>query len=169
MTQIFNGRMTAELDGDFVVFLIGMRINRPWKIRQWLTVARTMPTMLRELEQHKELGLLGYQFQPGFPVLFSVQYWRSFEHLTAYARSATSTHLPAWRAFNRLIGSNGDVGIWHETYHIQAGQYETIYGNMPAFGLGRVGQLVPVVRGKQTASERIADLHQGASERSAPR
>jgi hypothetical protein len=25
-------RMCAQLDGDFVVFLIGMRINKPWKI-----------------------------------------------------------------------------------------------------------------------------------------
>ncbi|GAB4193166.1 MAG: DUF4188 domain-containing protein [Roseiflexaceae bacterium] len=155
MAQIFNGRMTAEIEGDFVVFLIGMRINKPWKVRQWLSVAQAMPKVLRELEQHPELGLLGYQVLPGFPVISSVQYWRSFEHLTAYARSASSEHLPAWRAFNKLVGSSGDVGIWHETYHIQAGQYETIYGNMPAFGMGKVGQLVPVAGRRQTASERI--------------
>ncbi|HEU4323985.1 MAG TPA: DUF4188 domain-containing protein [Roseiflexaceae bacterium] len=157
MAQIFNGRMTAEIEGDFVVFLIGMRINKPWKVGQWLSVARTMPKMLRELEQHKELGLLGYQFLPGFPVLFSVQYWRSFEQLTAYARSASSEHLPAWRAFNRLVGSSGDVGIWHETYHIQDGQYETIYGNMPAFGMGRVGRLLPVGGRRESARERMGN------------
>jgi Monooxygenase af470-like len=38
-----RGRFTARVDGEFVVFLIGMRINRPWKVRQWLPVARAMP------------------------------------------------------------------------------------------------------------------------------
>lgn len=36
MSAIIARRMTAELDGDFVVFLIGMRINRPWMIHRWL-------------------------------------------------------------------------------------------------------------------------------------
>ena len=30
---IIPQRMTAEVDGDFVVFLIGMRINKPWKVQ----------------------------------------------------------------------------------------------------------------------------------------
>ena len=30
MADIFSKRMTADIDGDFVVFLIGMRLNRPW-------------------------------------------------------------------------------------------------------------------------------------------
>jgi hypothetical protein len=28
--------MAAEMDGEFVVFLIGMRINKPWKLHKWL-------------------------------------------------------------------------------------------------------------------------------------
>lgn len=27
-------RLTAEIDGDFVVFLIGMRVNRLWKVHK---------------------------------------------------------------------------------------------------------------------------------------
>jgi Domain of unknown function (DUF4188) len=42
--------------------------------------------------------------------------------------------------FNRTIGSNGDIGIWHETYHVRASEYEAIYNNMPPFGLGKVGK-----------------------------
>ena len=34
MARIFPGRMTADLDGDFVVFLIGMRINKLWKVHK---------------------------------------------------------------------------------------------------------------------------------------
>jgi hypothetical protein len=34
MAKIINQRMAAQMDGEFVVFLIGMRINKPWKIHQ---------------------------------------------------------------------------------------------------------------------------------------
>ena len=52
------------------------------------------------------------------------------------------TSLPAWQAFNRAVGSNGDVGIWHETYVVRPGAYETVYNNMPPWGLGAAGRLV---------------------------
>ena len=59
MPPIVPQRMTAELEGDFVVFLIGMRINRPWKLHKWLPVVLAMPRMLRELEARPESGFLG--------------------------------------------------------------------------------------------------------------
>ena len=34
------------------------------------------------------------------------------------------------------------TGIWHETYLVRNGEYETIYGNMPPFGLGKAGNVV---------------------------
>jgi hypothetical protein len=40
--------MTTEIQGDFIVFLIGMRINNPWKIHRWLPVFLAMPRMLRD-------------------------------------------------------------------------------------------------------------------------
>src|SRR6188474_1867286 len=101
MAQIFPGRYSASIDGDFVVFLIGTRLNRPWKLRHLPWFLRTMPRMLKELEEHPEAGLLGYQqgFFFGGPAV--VQYWRSFEHLERYARNADSLHLPAWKEFNK--------------------------------------------------------------------
>ena len=57
--------MAAEIDGEFVVFLIGMRINKPWKLHKWVPIFLAMPRMLRELSRHPELGLLGYQLFPG--------------------------------------------------------------------------------------------------------
>ena len=42
MARVFNGRMTADIEGDFVVFLIGMRFNRPWKVHQWWPVLTGM-------------------------------------------------------------------------------------------------------------------------------
>ena len=50
MAQVIPSRMTAEIEGDFVVFLIGMRINKPWMIHKWLPVFLAMPRMLKELE-----------------------------------------------------------------------------------------------------------------------
>ena len=35
MAKVVAKRVTADIKGDFVVFLIGMRINRPWKLHIW--------------------------------------------------------------------------------------------------------------------------------------
>lgn len=51
MVKTINQRMTVEFEGDFVVFLIGMKINRFWEIHKWLPVARAMRKMLKELLQ----------------------------------------------------------------------------------------------------------------------
>jgi hypothetical protein len=59
MATIHPGRHRAEIEGDFVVFLIGMRLNRPWKVHRWWPVYRAMPRMLRELQRHPDRGLLG--------------------------------------------------------------------------------------------------------------
>ncbi len=155
MATTINERMTVNFEGDFVVFLIGMRINRFWKIHKWLPVASAMPKMLKELSLNPNSGLLGFQIAGGIsPVI--IQYWKSFEHLEAYAKDRNSLHYPAWKAFNQKIKSNGDVGIWHETYKVKAGEFECIYNNMPRYGLGKVGSLVPAAGMKQSASQRIS-------------
>lgn len=153
MTKVIPNRMSVDVPGDFVVFLIGMRINKPWKVHRWLPVFLAMPKMLREVAAKPDSGFLGHIF--GSKVI--VQYWRSFDQLEAYARSRDNQHWPAWVAFNKKLGdSRGDVGIWHETYQVRAGEYEAIYSGMPPFGLGSVGQLVPASGGRETAKGRIA-------------
>jgi hypothetical protein len=137
MTNINAIRVTGRIEGDFVVFLIGMRINKPWLIHKWLPVARAMPKMLKELEAApRDIGFLGHT---GLGRII-VQYWRSFDHLERYARDRDALHWPAWVEFNRRMKeTRGDVGIWHETYKVRAGDYEAIYSGMPAFGLGKAG------------------------------
>ncbi len=156
MTGIISQRMAAKLDGEFVVFLIGMRINRWWKIHKWLRVAFAMPRMLQELASKPELGFLGYEQWPGRTVLV-LQYWRSMDALLDYAKNRDAAHLPAWRAFNKIIGTNGDVGIWHETYRVRPGDYENIYVNMPRFGLGAAGELVEARGKRETAKQRLTE------------
>jgi Monooxygenase af470-like len=58
MSRIRAERLTANIEGDFVVFLIGMRINSPLKVHKWLPVATAMPRMLKELQQQPDLGFL---------------------------------------------------------------------------------------------------------------
>lgn len=157
MSRIRPGRHTADLGAagdEVVVFLIGMRINRPWKLRQWLPVFVAMPTMLRYLQQHPDKGLLGYR-QSLFPETFIVQYWRSFADLERFARNPDDPHLEPWRQFNRLVKASGDVGIWHESYRVRCTAIETIYSNMPPVGLSKALGMIPVRRGQDTAAARI--------------
>ncbi len=154
MSGLIQRRMTGRIEGEFVVFLIGMRLNRWWKIHRWLFAARAMPRMLKELEAQPELGYLGGEAWFGRTTVM-VQYWRSAKHLMDYARAREAAHLPAWQAFNKSIGSSGDLGVWHETFRVQPGQYETVYVNMPPFGLGRVAQLVEATGRHATAAGRL--------------
>jgi len=142
------------MEAPFCVFLIGMRLNKPWKIHKWLPFMREMPRMLAELKRQPELGFLGGNVWFGRTAI-SVQYWRSFEALTNYARNPNYQHLPAWGRFRQRVGNSGDVGIWHETYRVSAGQYETIYHNMPPFGLGKVGRLAPATGRYESAAQRM--------------
>lgn len=151
-----SGRVTATLDGDYVVFLIGMRVNAWWKPWRYLPVVMAMPRMLRELGQDPDLGFLGGESFFGRTTLM-VQYWRSNEHLHAFARSATSTHLPAWKEFYSAA-RGGDVGIWHETYPVRAGDYENVYVAMPAFGLGKVGAIATPRRHEPRDAARAEDI-----------
>lgn len=102
-----------------------------------------------------ESGFLGFQIYGGIPPVI-VQYWRSFEHLEAYAKDRDGFHYPAWKEFNTKIKSNGDVGIWHETYKVRASNYECIYNNMPKYGLGKVGELIPAIGNRESAADRIS-------------
>jgi len=109
--MIHKERMTARIEGDFVLFLIGMRFNEPWKVHKWLPVVLSMGRMLRELQSQPELGLLHHDIWFSRTIM-QVQYWRSMDHLLAYAKNRDSQHLPAWRAFNKAIAGN-EIGRAH--------------------------------------------------------
>jgi len=154
--KIRKGRWTATYDDDIVVFMIGMRINRPWKVKQWWPVFIAMPRMLTWLDRNPQAGLLHYEQlikNPLSPML--VQYWRSFEDLERFARSPDAPHLAAWQNYNANVRGGGDVGIWHETYRVARGATESLYGNMPPRGLGVAGELAPVGTTAATAAQRI--------------
>lgn len=158
MAPVFPGRYTAEIEGSFVVFLIGLRVNQFWAFRQWLPIVQAMPPMLETLEQNPEKGFLGAEqfFRLNPLATLMVSYWRSFAALETFARSHDDPHWQAWQDFMRRVGSDGSVGIWHETYLVEAGQYECIYANMPQFGLAKAATHRAIAQKNQTARQRVA-------------
>lgn len=147
-------RLTARVDRDFVVLLIGMRVNRLRRIRTTLRLFGAMSRMIRELQSDPAAGYLGGESWIGNPTIM-VQYWQSFEHLEGYARNGEREHRPAWARFNRLLRSGGDVGVWHEAYRVRPGEFETVYNNMPPFGLARATAAVPATGARETARGRL--------------
>ena len=146
MAGVVNGRYTAKMDEPFVVFIIGMRINNFFAVRKWFPTVRAMFPMLRELYRHPEKGFLGAE---------TFLYWRSFDELEKFARNPDDPHMPAWRRFNRTVGTDGTVGIFHETYIVERANYESVYNNMPVFGLAKATEHVRAVGGRETARRRL--------------
>lgn len=156
--------LTHAHEGDLVVFNIGMTIRRPHRLDLWVPVFAAMPPMLAELYRHKaaaaagtapDLGFLGATTLLGAKGPWVTQYWRSVEHLYAYAHDAEHAHVPAWRAFNRAARKHPEgVGIWHETYVVPAGGVETMYANGAVTGLGAATGVIEASRG-QGARERL--------------
>ncbi|KGX92536.1 transcriptional regulator [Pontibacillus halophilus JSM 076056 = DSM 19796] len=135
MGKVYAGRYTTEGKDEVVVFIIGMRMNRFFKIHKWLPVLRSMPPMISELYRNRSLGFRSLDSMFGWRTIYMIQYWDSFEQLEAYSKQPT--HASAWKAFMKSVGSSGDVGIFHETYVVPRDNYEVMYGNMPKVGLAK--------------------------------
>ncbi|REB08868.1 DUF4188 domain-containing protein [Sporosarcina sp. BI001-red] len=154
-SSIFTGRHTADNSEDIVVFIIGMRINKRLSIHRWLPVFLSMPGMVKELYTHKsELGFQSAENYFGLRTTAMIQYWRSLDDLLAYSKNGK--HLKAWKKFNRLTANNDAVGIYHETYILSKGQYESVYVNMPQYGLGNAAEHMPITLEQQTAKKRLS-------------
>jgi hypothetical protein len=154
-----NERVHAAREGGFVVFLVGMRINRLRAVREWLPVVVAAPRMVREQERERDPeGLLGSRLvREGLRGLTLVQYWSSFEALTAYARREGTEHRTWWQRYNTQAAESDAVGIWHETYLVRPGEYETVYRHVPPLGLGAAdgSDLVPARESRETAHGRL--------------
>lgn len=154
MARLNKNRITATSDKDFVVFLIGMRINNWFAIHRWLPVFLAMGKMLPELYKNPGLGFKSYEMGFGRTIIL-IQYWESTEKLIDYAKAKDSEHLPAWKAFNKMAMKSSAVGIWHETYVIDKSKTENIYVNMPPFGFGKVGSIQPAQGNRNSAAQRL--------------
>ncbi len=153
-SEVSSARMTVDPSASFVVFLIGMRVNRWWMLPAIWAVAAAMTAMTSELLRNPDSGLLSQESYPGRTTL-TVQYWRSLSDLQRYAHSKEQQHVPAWRRWIQRTGLSGAIGIWHETYVVGPGQHESVYHHMPAFGLGRALPRIPATGPLTTARGRL--------------
>lgn len=154
MGKVVKGRYTAKINDSFVIFVIGFRINRLWAIHRWVPIIVQMQKMIIELYRNKELGFLDMKFFLSWKGITLIQYWKSFDHLEQYAKKG-QTHLKAWKSFNQKVAKGNTVGFYHETYIVEPGNYETIYVNMPVYGLARASEHIPVRGKRETASGRL--------------
>jgi hypothetical protein len=133
-------RVSARIDGDVAVFLIGLRVNRPCKVQTWLPGFLGMPRMPEVPRADPARGSLGMRH---LGRLSFVQYWRSFEHIETCARVHDHAHRPAWLALDRaMTDGRGDVGIWHETSLVPAVRHEAVHSGAPHVGLAAAGRIV---------------------------
>lgn len=158
-------RTTHAYDGPLAVFLIGVRIHQPWRLRLVGQVIAAMPPMIAELERNRvaaergeeeHLGYLGSRSTVHLTGTTMIQWWRSTEDIYAYASSSDHRHRESWLEFYRRARSAPRaVTIWHETYAVAPGGAESVYASDRPFGLGTVAGIVPVGRRGDSARERI--------------
>ena len=157
MPEIAQGRWTHDLSASDrpVAFLIGMTVNKLWRVDGWLPVFMTMGPMLAELSRDPDSGLLGYRVLIGARGPTIVQYWSDVETLHAYASKPDAKHRPAWAAYNRRIRRKpGVVGVWHETYPVRGA--ESIFVDTPSMGLAAAVGAIPVTGRLDRARDRLA-------------
>ncbi|GAK12009.1 DUF4188 domain-containing protein [Geomicrobium sp. JCM 19039] len=138
-------RVTADHDGDIVVFIIGMRVNKWWNIKSWWPVFMAMPPMMKELYTDRSLGFLSHDTAVSGRTIVLTQYWESTDQLLDYAHG--HTHKSAWIDFYKKVAKSEAVGVFHETYDVRAGAYESVYSRM-----GKPRGIV-----KATAARSLAD------------
>ena len=93
----------GDIEGDFVLFLIGMRVHKLWKVWKWVPVfmAPCRACSCRAWQRIRSLVCLHTKTFFSLRSPYLVQYWRSFEDLHAYSVDKSLEHLPAWKAFNQ--------------------------------------------------------------------
>jgi hypothetical protein len=147
--DVMRGRFTARTDESFVVFVMGVRVNRVFAFREWIGVMSSLRSMLRELREKPEVGFLGGHTHFSWRGVTLFQYWRSYEELEKYSRNPDEAHMPGWQKFNRRVRKGGAVGLWHEAYIVGPGCYEAVYADVPVSGLARATEHIPAFGGKE--------------------
>jgi hypothetical protein len=137
MSAVIHDKFTAQVDQPLVLFLVGGNVNNLLAVGHWFWIARAFLTLIAYLRKHPETGFLsGHLNLRIFPFGMMLQsYWRSFDDLERFARSNDQPHLKAWTRYIQESRKPGAMAIWHETYIIEPGKFEVIYGNTVPYGL----------------------------------
>jgi Domain of unknown function (DUF4188) len=157
-------RTTVDLSEypDLVVIYLGQRVN---SLRGLKTLVSFRAKISKSVDAQPD-GLLLHE-----NVLCSVipphsgmrQYWRDFDSLERWARSLP--HKAWWQEFLR---DSGGTGFWHEAY-FRGGQVESVYMDVPAFGMSKFAPVKPARGSLFSARPRLglrggSELPQGIPE-----
>lgn len=159
MSAIQPERVTAQLDGEIAVVLVGVSAHAWWKPWRWWPARRALMAMKSELEN--EEVVLGQHLWSGSMRWMLVQYWRSFADLETWSKDAERSHIPAWADFNSRFVGGVDLGVWHETYLIDAGSFECVYSSMPPWGLAAATTTIPATGRLAKARNRLQRIRDG--------
>lgn len=159
-----EGRVMADIEGEFLVFVVELRVYQWWRFWKWVPVVRAMGSMLTELIQKPEYGLLNFEYWFAFRRQLFLMYWRSYEHMHDWVLNKDATHIPGWKLLNQLMKDSPNVlGFWHESFVVHPYEYEAFYRNVPTVGLGRAGSLVPLTGRATTAAARLREARSKAA------
>jgi hypothetical protein len=146
-------RQTVDLSAfpDLVVIYLGMRVNAWAGLK---TLFGLGPQIKNSVAQKPDGLLLHENFILSLiPLHLGMrQYWRDFDTLEAWSRSAP--HRAWWRDFLR---SSGGTGFWHEAYFMRGGM-EAVYDDVHVrLGFGQFAPLQPA-RGPMFSARNRARL-----------
>ncbi|KAF2723910.1 hypothetical protein K431DRAFT_282605 [Polychaeton citri CBS 116435] len=132
---------TAAKD-QIVVFLIGSRCNHPLGALApgFRKLGNYFVSMTRDLERNAEefgfLGMTSWVNNNGRAAkneLLEVGYFKNYEGLHKFAHS--KFHREGWSWYNRVAKEHPHFSIYHETYVVPAGHWESIYANSHPSGI----------------------------------
>lgn len=160
-------RRTVDLSGypDLVVIYLGMRVNAWTGLK---TLVGFGPKIDGAVAAQPDGLLLHerviYSLIP--PHLGMREYWRDFDALERWARSAP--HRDWWQGF---LKDSGGTGFWHETYFMRGG-VEAVYDDIPKpIGMAAFAPVKPArgpmfsARTRAGRGESVMATPQGVSER----
>jgi Domain of unknown function (DUF4188) len=157
---VHRGRWAGQIEGDFCVFHIGIILNGHIPTNELKRIGEAFGNMHKELEADPEKwGFYGSTNYTSTNIRvdlgLTVQYWRSQDHLNAYARQNMAKHFPAMIWSSKIMKVSDHIGFWHESFKVHAGEYEAIYVNCPQILLGKAGTLVKAAGSRKTARGRL--------------
>ena len=162
---------------DIVVFLIGTRSNHPMGMFApgVKDINEYFGQMAKDLDKHAdEFGFLGMTSwlnssnRKTNNEIMQVCYFRSVEGLHKFAHS--EYHRKGWDWWNKNFKSFPYMSIYHETYHVPKGNWESIYVNSHVSGLNATThKFTDEMTGQEMYASPIVDASKGLLKTSAGR
>lgn len=151
-------------DKGLVVFILGANSNHPMGLFApgFKSLGDYFQNMWNDAEANREKwGYLGKattmpMATAGGNVLVTISYWKSIEHLHAFAHGPT--HRLGWDWWAAQNKKYPHIGIMHETYGVPAGGWENIYQNFQPFGMAQIKY--PVKDPKEGTSKLVGTIMQ---------